>query len=175
MIKVSQERDNGGPCPTITRDHSVADAFERLSVFEVGFGGHIVELTEDRVVVHTRVLMCFDVTTFTGTPEEMRPLVHFAAAALTLLEHKRDAFVNGVVKDLKTLSCGGKPFIVATFGATLFGGRLAKGALMLMMEVSDKETVDRMSQLDLKDMSALTLMVVETKTPIAEAIDIFLN
>ena len=91
MITIFNERINGDyVCSPISRDSGLFDAMVSLLKYELGFGGKIVEITKERVKIVTHVLSCVDTTTFSGSEEDMLPLVQ---ATLLWAKLSSDEFV----------------------------------------------------------------------------------
>ena len=80
MIKYENVRTQGDyTYDPVTHQKSQHDALEHLAIWELGFGGHVLAVSANTVKVRTVVLNCVDVSTFSGTPDEMRPLVEWVA------------------------------------------------------------------------------------------------
>lgn len=82
MILVTQTR-NGEKLDS--REKPLSKALSLLINCELAFGGLITELTDTKVSVQTQVFDCLDVSTFTGTVDEMKSLIKASvyAAAIT--------------------------------------------------------------------------------------------
>lgn len=83
MIKMTSIRENNGT-HTLSRTVPVGDAILSAIVYELGFGGRIVEFTDAKLSVETRVLAALDTVVFEGSVEEMHPLLEAVAVFGTI-------------------------------------------------------------------------------------------
>lgn len=129
-------------------------ALRSFIVYEIGYGGHVTALEEDRIQVTTQVRRKTDVTEFKGTRDEITPFRVFCRYFQWAHEH-----VGGVVRDKvwsmisdKNGQC--KPLIAASLSPLLHGYGVSRVALLGAIgdiRCSDESDID-------------TLMEVEQKT-----------
>lgn len=79
MIRVTNVNHFAPYADVVTeRQVSVGRAFQLLAQAELAYGGNILSISLERVVVHTEFFMVDDTVTFEGTHDEMNLLVMIA-------------------------------------------------------------------------------------------------
>lgn len=94
----------------ISDTRKVMTALNFLLTYDLGCGGRIIEFTETRIVVKTSILSSIDITSYSGTKEDMALLVKGAAIYLTLQDGTFDQAINNTIAITK-----GIPLFVTAF------------------------------------------------------------
>jgi hypothetical protein len=145
MITVKQYRDKDGERftqMTLTFNEPL-EAVAHLVRVELGWGGQIVDVSENRVKVQTRVLHCLDTSIFEGPPEEMRPLFELVYFYMEASEKHGDIIVDEAVDYTQRLpdGIGGVPLFLSMMAPLLVGGNRLKVAVMLACGVQDENDI----------------------------------
>jgi hypothetical protein len=152
------------------RSVSTGNALTSMVVYEFGYGGHVKELSENHIVVETRILGCVDQTIFEGQAEEMRMLVIAAAHHSMVLGEKgvTEALAKRAIENLESTpgNIGGRPFFLANLVPQLMGSPVAKIALLAAHGVDDKEDFRKLLACPLKDLAVASELAIETKEPL---------
>lgn len=155
MIKVESIRNNGGEDYRYPdQERTTASAFVSLVRFELGYGATLLDLSLTKVQVRTQVLAATDVVTFTGSEEEMRPLV--AAAVIFFrdlsVEEANKIFMDRTWKQLQQLersfnpgSEGVRAGFCAWFGPLLMNQPKAKIAAIAICGFEAEDTKKALS------------------------------
>lgn len=159
-IKIKSQRDNGGQCSAIIRDESVAEAFELLVVYELGYGGRVVDLTEERIVVETHIMGCIDLTTFSGPKEEMALLVKAAVVASQLDPIKMEGVSDRLIEEILEITKG-IPLLLKLGSGRFVGTARVKLAMAAMANISNEQQAKAFASLAMKDQLAVVQMVYE--------------
>lgn len=126
-IRITFERTNGTyKCPASVDERSIENAVESLLIYEIGYGGSVIDITPTKVVVRTYVMACVDVTQYEGAEKDMEPLVAIAIAAARL---QKEPLSDSVIDQVMQFT-GGKPLIVM-LGAGLITGMSRVRQIML--------------------------------------------
>ena len=96
MITNTNVRDNGIVHDPIVKEQSTDKALKSLVVFELGFGGRIVEITPFKIITRTLYPGGVDTTTFEGRVSEMKPLIEFCTIWMQIGQEKE---IMGVLVD----------------------------------------------------------------------------
>ena len=129
-----------GKGPMAERDQTVADSVVSLVKYELGFGGHPTEVTDTMVTTRTNVFGRYDVTTFTGTKEEMRPLVLACFFWATLNKDKKRMIDFRM--DLWEKVMGdqaGVPLLICNFEPIVSGQAIAKQICLFLIGQNNEE------------------------------------
>ncbi len=173
MIRIENRRFNGVDCEPIMREVGVDRALESLAVHELGFGGQVVDIAVNKVKVVTDGPGFQDTTYFTGTAEEMRPLVELAAYTGRFQDEHSDLLAEAVAKKLSTMKDGGKPLIAVTYGRLLHGQFSIKGALLYGMGVEKPPNAESLARISVGDLIAAIRLAQECNVTVQEVIDDF--
>lgn len=165
MITTIQTRDKGysevyGPD---NYERTVGDALQMLIKYELGFGGTITNFNSEKpsLTVNTQVLNCHDQTVFTGSKEEMQPLL---MAAGMWLEAKKRVDLNMYTQAVLEYTKGAMGPSVWYAGMVL--GRLISERFMLIaLGISDEATLEQFSALNSKDLLGVLDLLHEGYTP----------
>lgn len=118
MIEIWNYRQKQGPEILLSsRYEELGDAVISLLKYELGYGGVVTSVTDDRIEVMTRIMHCKDRTVFSGEKEEMQDLQ--AAVYLWLKAEEKvsvDAWYQKVAEVTK-----GVPLYVAMASGILKG------------------------------------------------------
>lgn len=165
MVHYKNSRHNGGFEPyVVERDFTPTKAFEALVFCEIGFGTSITGLTSTQILCNTNVLGTIDVVEFTGTEQEMRPLVMAAAYYIAVLKTRRDEVIENVLELLPKQPSGGvRGFDLVNFSGLLNGHSVMGTVSLLAVGVTPTETLLKNRPGDL--LAAATLQL-ETGVPV---------
>lgn len=152
MIQVHLSRDGN---LMDDRKRSEQEALSVLLNSELGFGGTVIELTDECIVTQTRVMGCVDVSKFTGTVEEMKNLVMVTVIAATLRESLLSDDNIGKLSERINRFAQGSPFLLEHGSGILMGGGLVKAVCLAIICDKDLETVERFKRLSKDDLFAL--------------------
>lgn len=111
---------------------------ESMLTHEIGFGGRPIEASSTRVVIQTQVMNCTDRTIYTGSEEEIRPLLQALA-----LCHR----VHPTVQEMASMvieQTGGVPILVVNAGPMLIGRIILARVYALVMGLPE-ELVNQIS------------------------------
>lgn len=118
MIEIWSYRQKIGPEILLSSRYAEIDeAIISLCKYELGYGGVVTSLTDDRIEVSTRILHCHDRTVFSGSKEEMQDLL--GAVYLWLKAEKEVSFDAWYEKVSKVTN--GVPLLVAMSSGILKG------------------------------------------------------
>lgn len=152
MIQVHLERDGQ---VMDDRKRSEQDALSVLLNSELGFGGTVIEFTDERIVTKTRVMGCVDVSAFTGTVEEMKNLVLVTAIGATL----RESLLSGDNIDKLAARINqfaqGSPFLLEHGSGIMMGAGLVRAVCLAIICDKDLEAITRLKLLSKDDLFAL--------------------
>ena len=158
MITISGIRHNGEEHKLPERTVPISKALNSLVEFELGYGGNIVELTESRVVVQTRVMNCVDTTVFEGSAEDMRPLAEVAGYYLMVSSGEANEKVISSVVDALGSHGSGKglnTLLFTNLAPLMVGAKRVKMACVLALGVEDEESARTAMGIDYKDLIAM--------------------
>lgn len=161
MIKMISKRDNGGHISSIESERSVATALLILVNDEIGFSGRLTQVEPTAVTVTTHVFGAVDVTEFTGTEEEMKPLYQAAVIDTIMQDEKSKIHGQGPSKSeigLLMKITKGNPLLLNLGTGFFLGGPRAKSVYVGMMNPTKKEIVDQMLGCSMKDLHAMVVM-----------------
>lgn len=172
MITVHNHLDNGSVYE-FTNYLTPTQALHTLAVYELAWGGSVIDIDESRVVTKTRVLARTDTTTFSGSPEEMRDIVKLSALYQIIRSEHHEALAKGAVKALDHLPEGarGKPLFITILGPKMMGTMALRAALGEVMGVTKPEELELCVTVPVEDLVAVIELHRETGLPLAEVIN----
>lgn len=156
MINVEFRRVNSGiACTPDTWERDWQQTLSHLLKYEFGFGGRVVSVSETELVVQTRVLASVDTMTYTGSAEEMAPLVEAARYWLASLEVDE----KNVAQTIGRLSAtpgkvGMRAFYVRHLAPLLIGENRLKVIQMMAYGLREKNDVEAGMALSAGDLDA---------------------
>ncbi|OQA03063.1 MAG: hypothetical protein BWY68_00849 [bacterium ADurb.Bin400] len=168
MISYTNIRYKGGEQLPWSDQRSVSKALEDLLLYQLGFGGFVVEAGPTKLVTRTRVLGDLDVVTFEGSEKEMELLGNAAAVFMRLAEARRanPGTAERIWEALPKTKCGGvSPVIANMFVPMLLSNRLPKMAALIAVGV---EPNDELLAVEDKDLVAAATLHWETGVPIEQ-------
>jgi hypothetical protein len=146
-----------------TYDQTLSQALVSLLKYELGFGGQITQVTEEKLVVQTQIFSHREVTIWTGTPAEMAPLLHVAAAWYTAVTDSplTEAIVNNAAKSLLGENGTVSP-IVISFASPFIIGMSRQRAIQTMLALGNlpedqlsKELVKKIADMPVNDWASI--------------------
>ncbi len=154
MIKQQAFRNDS---PLGFHDQTLSQALVALLKYELGFGGQITQVTEEKLIVQTQIFSHRDVTIWTGTPAEMAPLLHVAAAWYAAVTDSplTEAIVNNAAKSLLGEN-GTVPPIVISFASPFIIGMSRQRAIQTMLALVNLPE-DQLSQELVKKVADMTV------------------
>lgn len=176
MIQYTGHRTRGNepPFDPITRTETVAKALSGLILYEIGYGGSIIELTPMKVAVRTVVMGCVDTSIWEGLPEEMELLVEAAAASVMAAPSitsgpLHEAIVTKVMNLTK-----GKPLLIKLGMGMITGAPRAKLVMLSLLPepLTDEELIKKLIRLTPNDLLALVMCVRVDGMTLKEALDL---
>lgn len=175
MITVTFKRDKGDGYDygTFVNEKSVGRALTEFIVFELGYGGEIIDISETSVSVLTKVLGCYDTTTFSGTKEEMKLLIEAGCIALKLYAEKRTELIDGHADKIIKLT-EGKPLLVNLSSGIILGNSIGSVVALAMLSEEYNKDIEKLTQLSLKDLTAAVELVRIDKIPLEDIINNFI-
>ena len=155
MIKRTYARNKGGEIFTDVHDLNVEKTLESLVLNQLGFGGHIVDITPTKVVTFCRVLSDEDTVTFEGTEKEMRPLVEFCAYFLHVSQE--EGITQPLIEGAIEATAGSRALIFTAMTPLLVGGNRCKLAALAWAGVEDLEAAQYAMELELEQLLEIAL------------------
>lgn len=153
------------------RDVTPQAALVSFVVYELGYGGHVTEITQTRIVVVTEIMGCMDYTTFTGSEEEMALL--FKAGVLSLqidpleIPGLKEHVINDLMKKTK-----GIPLLINMGHGMIVGSTSIRCILAAMSGIEDEERLKRFLSLTRADMLAVLCLQHEEQMSIDNALEL---
>ncbi len=145
-------RNNGaGESLLSSYQQTPLDAVESLCVYELGYGGHVTELTDTRVEIRTEAGSARDRTVFEGSVSDMAPVVKAAATASLVAHTCRQQIIEGAAGALAEMpeEIRGLAFHVANITPFLLGFGPAKVALLAVAGALDAKSVEGVAEMRL--------------------------
>jgi len=125
MIEIWSYRQKNGPEILLSSRYAdLDDATRSLLKYELGYGGQITEVSDEKIEVVTRIMHCNDRTVFSGTKDEILDLQ--AAVYLWLKAEKEVSFDEWYKKVSEVTN--GVPLLVA-MSAGILKGEMVKEKL----------------------------------------------
>jgi hypothetical protein len=122
-------------------EQTLEEAFESLTKYELAYGGRVVDASSNTLVIQTRIMSCIDTTTFTGSDEEMAPLLAIALEYERVLTEKRDEVFSNAYDRLAGFGekVKGSPLFITHLTPLLVGsGALREAARNLVLKYGDQ-------------------------------------
>ena len=170
MITIENDRWNGACCEPVIQQTSLSEAFQRLAIFELGYGGRIQHVAEDMVVVVTEVMGCIDTITFTGESEEMRPLFCLANCWMQVRGQGWRTVKNMTLNRLDHNPDGGNPRLLEHLLPLLVGESSLLLALVLTFGLTNPEDIKIAARLKLEDFVAAGMLAQEEHVPFGDVV-----
>ncbi len=163
MIHIENCRVNSGyPCQPVHMERTGIEALNHLLEFELGFGGVITAVSETAVSVRTLVFSCVDTTNFSGSAQEMAPLVDAARLFAVACNHDEQNIDQTVAQLQDTPQGKGmRAFYVRHLAPLLIGANRLKIIMMLALGVSDEAAIEAGIKLKMKDLTAALAIFAE--------------
>jgi len=118
LCKNQRYESDGRLCgPSVDREMTPGQAAVSLVRFELGYGGSITELQPHRVVIRTSIMGRYDITEFSGSEEEMLPLMKGVAAFLEARKGTKNKIIDNIVN-----SGINTPLMLNMVGSVMFSG-----------------------------------------------------
>jgi hypothetical protein len=163
-MKLQQLRDDGREIHDMgTRTATPEDGMYSILKYELGFGGHVVSLTPQGMVVRTNVLGKVDTTHVIFDNEEEHELMatmlyHWCRASKSVEDDKE--LIDNFMKITK-----GNPFMVVHGGQVILGASKVQRTLLGCLGLESKpDVVAKLKDMDGKDVVALAELVSEGYT-----------
>jgi hypothetical protein len=167
MITVENRRYNGMECPPVVQIKTPDQAFFSLAVFEMGYGGRIVEITDTKVVIVTQVLACTDTVTFTGSVSDMELLVKLASMFVLVQAEHGTKIIESVANS--PVIREGIPLVVKNLGPMLVGRQILRLAVFLALGYTDPADFEICkNKMSIQDLIAGLQLAKETGCPLTE-------
>lgn len=157
MITIEQCRDRDGEhFPDEPRQEEKLKALSRMVEVDLLWGASIKEITPTRIVTITRVLACVDTAIYTGSEEEMYPLVECVYYYLKAAEQE-DQVMDAVMQELDSWprQIGRRPFYLMAAGGMVIGNKRMQMALMMAMGITDPAETQAGLHMPVKDLFAV--------------------
>lgn len=170
-MKIKTIRNDGFESHNLcTREYSPEEGIYAILKYELGFGGTVVYLDEQKVIIKTPVLNKVDMVHIELESQEERNLM------FTMLHHWY-AVSEEVNEDEELMQkffkqTGGVPLFVVKGLPLILGGEKVRRTLLACMGLGDKpEVVERLKGMEEKDIVALAELVREGGHTWEEALD----
>jgi hypothetical protein len=119
------------------------EAFIALTKYELAYGALVTDLSDTHVSLETYVMSCKDITTFTGSKEDMEPLVRVASAyalvrqtAATQLHSRAFALLESLTKKSHgNDNPGVSPLVTKLAGGMVIGGQAVRYAVAVAYDL----------------------------------------
>lgn len=132
MIEIWSYRQKSGPEILLSSRYAECDdAIISLLKYELGYGGVVTEVADDRLEVTTRIMHCKDRTVFAGEKEEMAFLL---TAVAVWLKAEKEVSVEAWYKKVSEVTNGVPLYVVMASG--ILKGQLVKEKLREQLERS---------------------------------------
>jgi len=164
-------RKPGEECPPVTREVSPSQALISLVKFELGFGGHVTELTSTRVSTQTQVMACTDLTTWEGTEAEMKRVYEVALNHAALMHFEKDKVISKATDAFMQLPERMRiPLFATTLLPMVMGEQTGMIALLAGYSIQDQEQVKKLVGMGVENALALLTLADETGVSVEEAL-----
>lgn len=164
-IKLTNYRNNGGfRFEPVERHATIESALETLVVYELGFGGRVIDVRPDYLRVETRVFDTVDHTNFEGKSNDMLLLLE---AARNMTQVAAVQFVPGSEPHKRLMNTiqkftHGNPLLLSLGGGIIAGGTRIKSSLLAMIPQLHNNSpmlINKLANLSAKDLVALVAMI----------------
>jgi hypothetical protein len=171
MISVELGRKKDGQLFVNTREMNSLDALFLLVKCELAWGAEIIEVNENLLVVETNVMNMVDTTKFSGSYEEMKPLLEMAH--YYLLGASEEEVVLGAVTErfMQFPDRDRIPLIAQMAGPMLVGHTRLKVAAMLALGMNPEDVKEKI-EIPLDDILAAIQLQAEGACSFDEALDL---
>ena len=115
------ERDGRLCGPSMERDETPGLATTRFLRFELGYGGRLTKVEPTRVEVYTSMMGRYDITIFSGTKEEMLPMM-YAISFWAAAQKKHGKQHNEKTADAAIKAGLNTPLLITMITTVMFGG-----------------------------------------------------
>jgi len=161
VITTTQYRDKGmgekyGPDEY---KRSVEDALEMLVKYELGWGADVTDFCMDppRIETRTRVMGCIDTTIFTGSVDEMKPLLSILPI---WAQAKSTVAMEAIAEKVIEVTNGNALLITHGVADLLYGKMIVKRMMLIALGIVNDDTLKQFELLTEKDFkSALSFLV----------------
>lgn len=159
-IKVTNLRTRGNEpafAPMVVQK-SPKCALENLLIYEIGYGGHITDVSVTRIEVVTRIMGCIDTTVFEGSEADMKLLVEAAVVALQVLvaENENQEYKDKVA-DMVIKATKGNHLAIKLGAGMLMGDLSVKNVMICML--GDYGFMVELMRASVKDVFAVMMLV----------------
>ena len=156
--------------PPITREMTPGRAVTSLVRFELGYGGSITDLHPDCITVRTSMLGRYDITKFSGDPQEMMPLLR--AVAFWLDSQKQHGSEHIAQTAQQAINFGfNRPLLLQMF-SSLMWSPLVPATLCVAANLSVKRIHDILDRnLDDKKLDPVVELIIDGQ-PVEEALEL---
>jgi len=169
MLSVELGRKKDGQFFMNTREMSSLDALFLLVKCELAWGAEITEVSENLLVVETNIMNMVDTTKFSGSYEEMKPLLEMAHYYL-LGASENEAVMSAVTKKFMQFPDKDRiPLIAQMAGPMLVGHTRLKVATMLALGMKPENVKERI-EIPLNDILAAIQLQAEGACSFEEAL-----
>ena len=170
MITQTNRRIHSGEeCLPLIFPKTLDQALESLLIYEIGYGGQVVELEPTKVVTKTHVLSCVDFTEFVGSVEEMQPLVATAALCVKHDVRRNNASFDAAAEAVMNVTQG-NPLLIHLGGDYILGQYSLQNILAAVLGFEPQ--LNDLSMLSKKDALAAMILAYEGSCSIDEAIQL---
>lgn len=173
MITYTNVRNNSG-CIYANKpeQRTVAHAVESLLIYELGYGGRVIEWSPVKLVIQTTILGSVDTVTFEGSEEDMTLLVEAAYLATEYNPMKRGAlkeYQDAAVDHIMRVT-GGKPLYVTMACGILLGEPAVKATVIDMIRCEDEAVIVQLMKFSSKELLPVMLLVRQDGVSVADAL-----
>jgi hypothetical protein len=156
------------------RTETVDKALRLFVMYEIGYGGYVVNFSDTRLEVVTNILSKVDKTLFEGSKEDMALLLE--AAAVSVVTRPFSPFVtpeyNDAMVEVVMEFTQGRPNLIAMASGMLMGNFSIKAVLVTLLGADESQT-EEILNLNPKSQDLLDLVtfVRLQNMPLAEAME----
>lgn len=138
-------------------ESKIENALISFAKFELGYGGHVTAITEDAdkvtIKTETKILSKLDTTIFSGSKEEMEPLLKIAYLVSSTQKIDIKIFVDIINKTLGKNA--GTPFFLVNFAPLIIGDLSVKTALLVALGAEpNTEMFEKLKKYNIEDLCA---------------------
>lgn len=171
-IHLARQEANGERIDQGGREASTVEALRLLIQAELAFGATITEVSATRLALETQIFDFVDLTAFSGSPEEMRPL-HEAVALYLEAADREDLVSDGIIAQLQRLPQGQGfvPRVLSMVAPMVLGRARLALAFMIPMGVTNELELRAGVTMPLADLVAAFELVEETGLSFAQVLE----
>ncbi len=172
MIELKMRRSKEGCISGQSRSVTIEEAVRILVICEIGFGGRVTHLSRTSVETSTHVIGCLDVTTFTGSEQDMALLVKASGISLQFRPPKQGVHLQIDPKVMQDISKITKrnPLITEQYNQIQSSIVLAKCILISM--IGEYHSIKKLMEIKLEDLLTAMLMICKDGSNTKEVIDL---